>query len=234
MTASRPLHDCAMRLLAASAFCAALALPAGAQQQPPPAAVSPAETLLFVGPHVGNLAPPASLRYRFVRSGSLEPALEDEVQIDFRDRAAGGCCSAQGRFLSGPRALSLPEIDDAQANPVILYFLENDVRDMQRRTGGQQAHFRRRIRLALAESASVRDTTFQHGGRAWPAKEVRVTPYVADPSRNRFERYASKEYVFVLAPGLPGTVAQMRTRIPGPGAADAPPLLEETVTLAEK
>lgn len=217
-------------LLAAPVLC--IALPARAQQ--PPLAIAPAETLVFVGPHLGNIDPPATLRYRYVRSGTLEPALEDDVQIELRARPGGGCCSAQGRFLSGPRALALPEIDDAQANPVILYFLEHDVRDMQRRTGGQQTHFRRRIRLALAEDGRVADTSFRYGGREWPAKEVRIAPYVNDPQRNRFERYARKEYLFVLAPGLPGTVAQMRTRVPGQGGADTAPLIEETVTLVEK
>lgn len=215
---------------------AALALlraaPAHPQEQSAP--MSQAETLLFVEPHLRNIKPPQTLRYRYERSGTLDAALQDDVQVELRKRAGGGCCSAQGRFLSGERALALPEIDDAQSNPVILYFLEHDVREMQRRTGGQQAHFRRRIRLALADSARVSDTSFTHGGRSWPAKEVRVTPYAADPSRNRFERFAMKEYVFVLAPGVPGSVAQIRTRVPGQGAADAAPLLEETVTLAEK
>ena len=182
------------------------------------APMSAAEQMIFVDSQLGNVTLPATLRYTFKRTGSLEPALDDDVSIALRARGTGGCCAADGRFLSGERALALPSIDDAQANPVILFFLEHDVRDMQRRTGGQQAHFRRRIRLALAEAAKVSDTTVRHADRDWPAKEIRISPYLDDPARARFPRYAAKEYVFVLASGVPGGVAQLRTRVPSDSA----------------
>jgi hypothetical protein len=232
-----PLHGAAsgaMTALAALAVRAApwllAALHAAAWAQAP-APMSAAERLVFVDPQLRNIEPPATLRYSFTRSGSLEPTFADDVSIELRPRAGGGCCAADGHFLSGQRELALPTIDDAQANPVILFFLEHDVRDMQRRTGGQQAHFRRRIRLALAEAAKLDDTTVRYGGRDVPAKEVRISPYLDDPNRARFSRYAGKEYVFVLAAGVPGGVAQLRTRVPGDGAA---PLIEETLTLAER
>ena len=190
--------------------------------------------MVFVDPQLRNVKPPTTLRYNFARSGSLEPALNDDVRIELRARPDGGCCAAEGRFLSGQHAVALPPIDDAQSNPVILFFLEHDVRDMQRRTRGQTAHFRRRIRLALADNARVSDVTVRHAGRDWPAKEVRITPYLDDPARARFERYAGKEYVFVLAPGVPGGVAQLRTRVSGEGPAANAPLIEETITLAEQ
>lgn len=196
-----------------------------------PAPASAAERLIFVDPQLRNVKLPATLHYAFKRTGSLEPVFDDDVSIELRTRGGGGCCAADGRFLSGERELALPPIDDAQANPVTLFFLEHDVRDMQRRTGGQQAHFRRRIRLALAEAAKVSDTTVRYRGRDWPAKEVRISPYLDDPNRARFPRYADKEYVFVLAADVPGGVAQLRTRVPGDGAA---PLIEETLTLAER
>lgn len=224
-----------MSVLAAFAFratpLALLAICGAAAAAPADAPMSAAERLIFVDPQLQNVEPPATLRYTFKRTGALEPALDDRVSIELTPKAGGGCCSAAGSFLSGERALPLPAIDDARSNPVILFFLEHDVRGMQRRTGGQQAHFRRRIRLALATGAKVSDTTVRHAGRDWPAKEVRISPYLDDPSRARFERYVAKEYVFLLAEGLPGGVAQLRTRVPGSAAE---PLIEETVTLVER
>lgn len=199
----------------------------GAQNSPPPSA---AERLVFDERQLRNVKPPLTLRYRYVRSGDA-PA-EDDARIELRAKHGGGCCIAEGHFLSGERALALPTLEEASANPVILYFLEYDVREMQRLTRGQHAHFRRRIRLALADEAEVKDVSVQHAGRALPAREVRVRPYLADPSRNRFERYAGKEYVFVLADGVPGGVYQMRTRVPG-AAEGAAPLVEESLTLVE-
>ena len=68
-------------------------------------------------------------------------------------------------FASGTRSLDLPDIDDATANPVILFFLERDVRDMERRTGGKAAYFRKRVRLAFSESAEVQPVQFEFAGR---------------------------------------------------------------------
>lgn len=203
-----------------------LAGTAAAQSAAPPSA---AERLVFDERQLRDVKPPQVLRYRYARTG--EAPAQDEARIDLRARPGGGCCIAEGAFLSGARALALPVIEEASANPVILYFLEHDVREMQRLTKGQQAHFRRRIRQALADAAQVKDVTVQHGGRALPAREVRIEPYLTDPNRNRFERYAGKEYVFVLADGVPGGVYQLRTRVPA-AAEGAPALVEETLTLA--
>lgn len=199
---------------------------------PPSAPVTPAERLLFFEPHLKGIEPPFTLRYRYLRTGAKQSPLEDEVRIELSARPGGGCCQASGQFLSGANTLALPTVGDARSNPVILYFLEHDVREMQRLTQGQEAHFRRRIRLALAGTgATLRDTTVRHAGRDWPAQEIGVKPYLDDPHRARFERYAGKAYRFVLAAGLPGGVYQLQTSVPGNGDS---PLLEETVTLAER
>lgn len=219
------------RALLAAALSALCAAPAGAQ--PAPAApVSPAEQLVFNEPHLGNVHPPQTLRYRYLKSGRLEEGFEDEVSLALRARREGGCCSVSSRFLGGERALALPEIDDARANPAILYFLERDVREMQRRTQGASAYFRKRLRLALVERATVRDTVVRVDGAELPAQEVSVRPYEDDPMRRRYERYAGKEYRFVFARGVPGGLYQIRTRVPGAEPAD-PPLIEETMTLAD-
>jgi hypothetical protein len=100
---------------------------------------------------------------------------------------------------------------------------------MQRLTRGQMNHFRRRIRLALAEDARSEDVRVRYQGRELSAQRVQVSPYLQDPMRPRFEKYAAKRYEFVLA-DVPGGVVQLRTLLP-PSQPDAPPLLEETLTL---
>jgi hypothetical protein len=190
--------------------------------------MSQAERRLFVDPHLQDIRPPATLRYRFVKAGSLEAGRRDELQVALRAAADGRCCDATGGFVGEPQRLPLPRIDGATANPVVLYFLEHDMREMQRLTRGQPNYFRKRIRLALADAATSRDTTVEYRGRALPAVELRIAPYADDPMRARYERFAAKEYVFVLAAGVPGGVVQLRTRLASP---DGAALLEETLTL---
>ncbi len=215
-----------LRVLVAVSALILVTMPARAAD---PSQFSRAENLVFADKHLVNLKPPSSLRYSFVRSGSLEAAFEDEVRIDVR-RNGKVCCTVDGDFLSGERRLTLPEIPDAEANPVILYFLERDIREMQRLTKGRPNYFQKRIRMTMVDEAQVRDTTIRFQGREMPAQEVTLSPYAKDPARSRYERFADKRYTFVLAKNVPGGVYQLRTALPGALPSD-PPALEEVMTL---
>ena len=65
----------------------------------------------------------------------------------------------------GERQVALPALNGAQGNPVLLGFLERDISEMKRMTGGSTSYFRKRIRIALAEAASVEPVTVSYGGR---------------------------------------------------------------------
>lgn len=194
-----------------------------------PSEFSQAERLVFVDPQLANVKSATLLNYSYVKSGSMEPGFEDSVQIAVRP-GKDGKATVKGNFLSGERQVQLPEIPDAEANPVILFFLERDIREMERLTKGKSGYFRKRIRLTMVDGAQVRDTTVSFAGRDVPAREVSLSPYESDPMRNRFEKYALKRYTFVLANGVPGGVYQVRTALPGALPSDAP-VLEEVMTL---
>ena len=191
---------------------------------------SAAETALFVTNHLNALKPSTTLHYRFRKSGSLEPGFEDSAAIALTAQADGKCCAATSEFLSGPRRLALPEIEAAQSNPVILYFLERDIREMQRLTKGQPNYFRKRIRMAVADAARITDVTLPYQGRNVAAKEITITPYTDDPLRARFEQMVNKRYVFTLSDAVPGGVLSIRTQVDA-AAAGSPPLLAEEMAL---
>lgn len=90
---------------------------------------SPAERALFMTDHLAALRPPATLQYTFRKSGSLEAGFEDRVAVTLQAQTGADCCTASTEFLGGPRRVKLPEIESAQGNPVILYFLERDIRE---------------------------------------------------------------------------------------------------------
>jgi len=209
--------------LAASAATAASPAPETDRQD-----YSAAERLLFMTPQFGGIKPPQTLRYTFHKAGALEPGFDDKVAVMLSPQAGGGgCCAARGEFLSAERRLVLPEAPQAESNPVILYFLEHDVREMQRLTKGSQNHFRQRIRMAVYNAATVNDVSVRWRGQMVKAKEVSFTPYLDDPNRPKFEKFVRKEYHFVLSDAVPGGVYGMRTRIPAEDAAAAPLIVEE-------
>lgn len=188
---------------------------------------SPAERMLFMRNHLANITPPQTLQYAFHKRGTLEENYDDTVRIVLRAQADGTCCMGRGEFLSDGRRVVLPDIDGASGNPVILYFLENEVRNMQRLTKGQANHFRKRIRMAIYEGAAVRETSFIYQGRSVPGHEISISPYVDDPSRARFARFADKQYKFLLSDAVPGGVLGIRTLLGAEAGTTAPLLIEE-------
>lgn len=205
--------------------------------------VSPAEALLFETAHLAPTTASATLVYQFHKHSNVEAAFLDSVELDVvRNK---GKLHAALRFLSGERRRALPEVDDAQGNPVLLGFLEHDIAEMKRLTGGSVTYFRKRIRMALA-SAQLTPQRITYGGKTVDGQSVRIQPYLDDPLRARFEHYVGKTYTFVLSDGVPGGVYQVSTSLantggkPGaPGtmvertAAAAAPVIDETLTLVK-
>ncbi len=215
------------RLLNFVLACAAATLSPAAASAPE---FSAAEQALFVNNHLSVLKPSTTLHYRLRKSGSLEPGFDDKASIALSAQPDGKCCAATAEFLSGPRRLALPDIEAAQGNPVILFFLERDIREMERLTKGKANYFRKRIRIAVAEAATIRDVTLPFDGRNIAAKEISITPYADDPLRARFEQLINKRYVFTLSDAVPGAVLSIRTQVDA-AAAGSPPLLAEEMAL---
>lgn len=174
---------------------------------------SPAEQAVFLADHLQGTKPPRVLAYVFRHSGG--DAFDDRVALRLQPAAGGGCCKADTEFLSGGRRVVLPPVEAARANPVILSFLEHDVREMERLTGGKSAYFRKRIRMAIFEGAHIEDTTAGYEGRAVAARRVVVEPYHGDARRDRLGPYERKRYEFVLSKDVPGGVLALRTHVPG-------------------
>ena len=196
------------RCLLLSALAGSLAGSMPGAQAADPSQFSEAERLLFVRPHLAAIAPPARLHYRYQRSGTLQPAATDQATLTLTGDGAGR--SAAVDYLSDDRRLELPAIDYVEQNPIILHFLEREVRQMKALAGGSVSFYRNRIRKALAGDAAVRQTQIDYGGRKVDGVEIRIDPYVDDPARSRFEQFAARYYLLVLSPEIPGEVYQLK------------------------
>ena len=219
----------ALVALAASAALASASWAAAADDPVPdkPADFSAAERALFMTDQFSALKPPSTLNYRFRKSGSLEPGFDDGVKVVLRAQPNGQCCAASGEFFSGARRLPMPDTEEARGNPVIMYFLERDVREMQRLTKGKSNHFRKRIRMAIFDSATLREVALQFQGKPVAGREILISPYLTDPVRTRFETLANKQYIFTLSDAVPGGVYAIRTQVSAAEAGAPPVLVEE-------
>jgi len=124
----------------------------------------------------------------------------------------------------------VPDVPAAEGNPVILYFLEHDVREMKRLTRGSEYHFRKRIRMAVYQGATVRELKLPYRGAAVAVKEFSISPYVDDPNRPKFPKLAGKRYAFYVSDAVPGGLYAIRTRIDGTDP-DGAPLMQEDMLL---
>jgi len=223
------MRRAAMLLLLALAAPRAFAQASAPEGAAPP---SEAERLLFMRPQLASLHEPRTIAYDYAaRSGDAPPAT-DHAALVLAPAADGRCCGAHVDYLSGPLTITLPDLGDPQGNPILLYFLESEVRQLERDTHGQAAHFRRRIRQSLADEAKTADTTVRWNGQDVPAHVVRVTPFANDPYRQRFEREAATAYAFVLSDAVPGGIVRLGAAIPAAKAGD-PPLATRSLTLAD-
>ncbi|MBQ0944819.1 hypothetical protein KAK07_15875 [Ideonella sp. 4Y16] len=234
-----PLRD----TLATLALASLLALPTAQAQVPaaPDASgpapaegkkdYSPSERLLLMSEQLKGLKAGTTLNYRYVHKGEGDEPFEDDAKVMLAKRQDGSCCSAKGEFLSGARKLQLPEVQSPVGNPVLLYFLERDIRQMNKITKGSANYFRKRIRMALYEAGTLRDVQATYQGKPVAAREIILTPYVNDPNEARFPLYVQRSYRFVLSESVPGQVLSLQTLTPGP-KPDSTPLTDDQLTLA--
>ena len=181
--------------------------------------VSPAEVLLFETDHLARTKVPAALIYDFRKVSNIEPGFTDTVELDLTKE--NGQMHARLRFLSGERKRELPDIDDAHGNPVLLGFLEHDIAEMKRLTGGSTTYFRKRIRMALANVAQVSRQAISFQGKSYDGQVVRIQPYLDDPLHARFEAYVHKTYTFILSDAVPGGIYQVSTSLGTSGSGRA-------------
>lgn len=196
---------------------------------------SDAEVLLFETNHLKEITKPTILQYEYKKDGALEKGFDDKVSVNISKVGSEGK-TVSADYLSGERKTDFPAVDGASGNPVVMYFLERDIREMQRLTGGKPPYFKKRIRLSLADGAEVRPVKFSFDGKEVEGREIKITPYANDPLKARFGKYVGKYYLFTLAEGIPGGVYQMRAIIPEQAAqtdAKSTPMIQETLTFSK-
>ncbi len=210
MNSRNVLRCCAAVVQVATLALAPLASAADASQ------FSVAENRLFIDDHLRGNSGPTTLEYTFEKRGSLESPVDDTARVIVGPKSTAGSQSVKVEYLTETRKLELADIDAANANPVILFFLERDLREMHRLTGGSVNYYRKRIRMALAEGAQVESVTRDFGQRRIAATAIHIAPYRDDPARSRYEKFAEKTYVFTLSDDVPGKVVELRSELSTP------------------
>ena len=197
-----------------------------------------AENKLWLDNHLGNITEPTSLYYEFEKSGSYEDAFVDSVFLKVVELNEDGTKNTLLDFFTAERKQRIPEgnTTNIKGNPVLGIYMNGDVFDMARITGGKSnryKYFLKQIKIALRETAIVEPITFSYKGKDYQGEKIFFTPYVKDPHRRDFEKFADKYYEIVLSDEIPGKLFQITTIIPDASSETAEPLVMETLKLID-
>jgi hypothetical protein len=172
------------------AFIASLgAVPVVHADDPPK--LTPVQTALFIDNQLATITKPETLAYVFRHDQPGGESFADEIRLEIKAVRPDGGKDMHIDFLSGARRVEFPGMADFNGNPLLIYYLEYDVRKMQKDTGGSELFFRDRIV---------------------------IHPY-AKIDRPEMAPYIGKSYRFVLSHAVAGSIYQMGSDLPKSGQA---------------
>ncbi len=197
---------------------------------------SAAEVKMWLSDHLDNISQPTRLLYEFKKSGSYEEGFEDTVHLEIQEINEDGTKNTNMQFFTGERKqLVRPEnVTNVTGNPVLGVYMQGDVFEMDRYTGGSWRYFLKSIKTSIHDEATVEPIEFEFGGETVNGEKVYFTPYMNDPRRRQFEKFAGKSYEFIFSDQIPGKLYRIKTVIPAEeGKGKDEPLIEEILTLTE-
>lgn len=198
---------------------------------------SNAENLLWLTDHLRNIERPVRLFYAFKRSGSYDEGFTDAVYLDIIKVNEDGTKNAILDFFSDARnqTVGAENVTNITGNPVLGKYMEGDVLEMNRLTKGHWRYFQKRIKIALRENATIEQINFDFNGKNYKGEKIVFSPFLEDPHRGDFEKFANKRYEVIMSQDVPGTLYQIHTVIRDAGDMEGQkqPLIEETLTLTE-
>lgn len=169
---------------------------------------------LFDSPHMQNINNPGRLNYRYKRIDSGDQPRQDTVSIEITNITESGRTDQAYHFFTGEHKRPYQDRKNVTGNAIFMLFLESDVHELQRQTGGSWRHFQRRIRWALAAGATKNDLLIPYQGKDIKATQYIIQPYANDDQRARYGPFAYKYYAFTLSDEIPGTIYEVRSIVP--------------------
>lgn len=193
---------------------------------------SEAETRLWLTNHLKNIKKPGRLYYKFHKTGTYEKGFDDSVFLDILKINKDGTKDTDLEFFTGPRRqpVAPSNVTGVKGNPVLGIYLQGDLLEMNRLTHSNWRYLQRRIKSAFANNAKVEPVTFKYKGNKVKGEKITIQPYLNDPHRRAFGKFADKKYEFILSQQIPGSIYEIKTVVPDTDHSDGKPLIMEKLT----
>ncbi len=169
---------------------------------------------LFDNTHMQNITVPGKLHYLYKKTAVKEQYKEDSVTVNVTNISDKGRTDQAYEFFTGENRLPYQNRTKLQGNGIFMLFLERDVHQLQRQSGGSWRHFQRRIRWAMAAGAEKKEILINYHGKELKATQYIIQPYANDEKSVRYGVYANKYYIFTLSDDIPGTIYEVIAIVP--------------------
>ncbi|MEW8028826.1 MAG: hypothetical protein AB2806_13980 [Candidatus Thiodiazotropha sp.] len=179
----------------------------------PPPKLNEAQKLVFYKDHLKGVPKGSRIDYGFKSVTKDADSFADNIEIKVTDVVAEGKRDLEFNFLTGSHHIDFSPAKAYTGNPVIIHFLERDISQMAKNTGGNIGFFRNRIRNSFKRPIEVRDIKFKLNGKEMSGTEIVITPFVADPYADNFKLYVNKRYEFIFSEQVPGGVYRIHTMV---------------------
>lgn len=189
---------------------------------------------LFDKAHLKNIEHPQTLMYNYKKTSFVEESREDTIKMMISNIRNTGRSDLAFEFFTGEDKRPYRPMQNQRGNGVFVLYLEFDIHEMERLTGGDWRYFQRKIRWSLAQGASKKEVDINYNGKTIKGQQYVIQPYVNDPKNGRYKLYANKYYIFTLSEQIPGEIYQIRTVVPDGKTwqEGEPALVDESITFA--
>lgn len=192
---------------------------------------SKANRLLFLNDHLTRHDYSARYTYLSSQTGSRESDYEGRIIITAH--TIPGSDAKRVEFDASPNIgqNQIPVVDQARGNPLIMVFLQSDMLELAKATGGHWRYFQKQMKLALEHDAQVEPVTIEFKGEPLNAERITVRPYAEEQVRRKeLGHYRNRTYEFLLSEDLPGEIFELRSVTPA-GEESEGIVVEKKVTL---
>jgi hypothetical protein len=169
---------------------------------------------LFDKAHLKNVNQPGVLHYKYKKESFIDGEREDTIDMTVTNIRNTGRKDTSFEFFTGSYNRPYQDRNNQQGNGVFVLYLEFDIHELDRLTGGEWPYFQRKIRWALAKGAVKKDIEFEYQGQQVKGIQYIIQPFANDPKKERYSLYANKYYIFTMSEQIPGEFYQIRTIVP--------------------
>lgn len=169
---------------------------------------------LFDKPHLKNIQQAGTLHYSYKKQSFVDGQREDTIDMVVTNIRNTGRRDSHFEFFTGEHNRPYEDRNNQQGNGVFVLFLEFDIHELERLTGGKWPYFQRKIRWALAAGADKKEVEIDYQGNKVKGVQYTIQPFINDPKNSRYSLYSGKYYMFTLSEEIPGEFYQLRTIVP--------------------